>query len=224
MVQMGGLFYWLRTPTTSALADLWFGSSSVAAIVPFLVAGAVISPLFLILAHKQELRRFGPLPVPAAIPMSDEEKATRKRVAQWSALPHFVGAVALGAVPFFVPRTSPLYTYIHPISIFLPMLGAALVAKIFQKRLDKFTLKTLDDDLTWRARQLGQALGVRMPDVLVEDSSRAAHLAFASHQGHHITLSRKLQETFTPAETDFVLAHHLACMKRRSSRRRLGSG
>ena len=54
-----------------------------------------------------------------------------------------------------------------------------------------------------------------MPDVLVEDSSRAAHLAFASHQGHHITLSRKLQETFTPAETDFVLAHHLACMKRR---------
>ena len=54
-----------------------------------------------------------------------------------------------------------------------------------------------------------------MPDVFVEDSSRAAHLASATHQGHHITLSRKLQATFTAAETDFVLAYHLACMKRR---------
>ena len=41
------------------------------------------------------------------------------------------------------------------------------------------------------------------------------HLASATHQGHHITLSRKLQATFTAAEIDFVLAHHLACMKGR---------
>ena len=216
MAQVGGMVYLLRTPTPATLADLWFGSATTTVTVPFLVAGVIPLPLFLLLVRRQELRQFGSVPAPPAIPMSDEEKAVRKRVAQWSALPHLIGAVALGAVPFFITRTNPLYPYIHPVALFLPILGAGLVTKIFQKRLDGFTQKKLDDDLTWRARQLGQPLSVRMPDVFVEDSSRASHLAFASHQGHHITLSRKLRETFTPAETDFVLAHHLACMKRRS--------
>lgn len=213
LAQFAGVVAFFRLPVVPALADLWFGSSSTTVLVPFLVITALPLMLFLMVGRKQEIRRFGPAPTGPAIPMSDEEKATRKRVAQWSALPHLIGAVALGAVPFFVPRTSPLYSFVHPIAMFLPLVGAGLVARIFQKRLDKFTQKTLDDDLTWRARQLGQQLGVRMPDVFVEDSSRATHLAFATHQGHHITLSRKLQETFTASETDFVLAHHLACMK-----------
>jgi Zn-dependent protease with chaperone function len=215
-VQVGGMVYLIRTPTPAIIADLWFGSSTTTILVPFLVAAAAVLPLFLILMLRQEVRRFGPLPTGPVIPMSDEEKAVRKRVAQYSMVPHLIGAVSLGAVPFFVPRTSPLYQFVHPVAMFLPIVGAGLVARIFQRRLDKFTQKMLNDSLTWRARQLGQHLGVRMPDVFVEDSSRAAHLAFASHQGHHITLSRKLQETFTAAETDFVLAHHLACMKRQS--------
>ena len=213
--QVGGMVYLLRTPTPAALADLWLGSSTTTELVPFLVAAVVPLLLFMFLVHKLEIRRFGPMPAGPAIPMSDEEKAVRKRVARYSMVPHLIGALALGAVPFFVTRTSPLYPFIHPVAMFLPMVGAVLVGRIFQKRLDKFTQKTLDDDLTWRARQLGQTLGVRMPDVFVEDSSRAAHLASATHQGHHITLSRKLQATFTAAETDFVLAHHLACMKQR---------
>jgi len=148
--------------------------------------------------------------------MSDEEKAVRKRVAQYSMVPHLVGTSLLLAALFAVPRSSPLYSIVHPVAIFLPVVGAGLVPWFFKKRLDKFTQKTLDDGLTWRARQLGQTLGVRMPDVFVEDSSRAAHLASATHKGHHVTLSRKLQATFTAAETDFVLAYHLACMKRRA--------
>jgi Zn-dependent protease with chaperone function len=216
LLLFAGEFALFRSPAMSVLADLWTGSSATTTIFfPFLVASALILPLLLVVSHKQENRRFGPLPTAPAIPMSDEEKAVRQRVARYSMIPHLIGAVALGAVPFFVTRTSPLYPFIHPIAMFLPIVGAGLVGRIFQKRLDRFTQKTIDQDLTWRARQLGQTLGVRMPDVFVEDSSRAAHLAFASHQGHHITLSRKLQETFTPAETDFVLAHHLACMKRR---------
>ena len=217
IAQVGGMVYLLRTPTPAALADLWLGSSTTTELVPFLVAAVVPLLLFMFLVHKLEIRRFGPTPTAPAIPMSDEEKAVRKRVARYSMVPHLIGALALGAVPFFVTRTSPLYPFIHPVAMFLPMVGAVLVGRIFQKRLDKFTQKTLDDDLTWRARQLGQTLGVRMPDVFVEDSSRAAHLVSAAHQGHHITLSRKLQETFTAAETDFVLAHHLACMKRRGA-------
>lgn len=210
------IFPLLHAPVIPALADLWFGSSSIAIFVPFLAVAAVPLMLFLVLAHKREIRRFGAVTAGPAIPMSDEEKAVRKRVAQYSRVPHIIGAVALGAVPLFVTRTSPLYPFIHPVAIFLPMVGAGLVGRIFQKRLDRFTQKMKDEDLTWRARQLGQTLGVRMPDVFVEDSSRAAHLASAAHQGHHITLSRKLQTTFTPAETDFVLAHHLACMKGRA--------
>ena len=210
------IFPLFRTSAVPTLADLWFGSSSTSILVPFLPIAVVPLLLFMVLGHKQETRRFGPIPTVPTIPMSDEEKAVRKRVARYSMIPHLAGAVALSAVPFFVTRTSPLYPFIHPVAMFLPMVGAGLVGRIFQKRLDKFTQKTVDQDLTWRARQLGQTLGVRMPDVFVEDSSRAAHLAFASHQGHHITLSRKLQETFTVAETDFVLAHHLACMKRRA--------
>ena len=215
IAQVGGMVYLLRTPTPAALADLWLGSSTTTELVPFLVAAVAPLLLFMFLVHKLEIRRFGPTSTAPAIPISDEEKAVRKRITQWSMLPHLIGALALGAVPLFVTRTNPLYQFIHPVAMFLPMLGAVLVGSIFQKRLNKFTQKTLDDDLTWRARQFGQTLGVRMPDVFVEDSSRAAHLAFASHQGHHVTLSRKLQETFTAAETDFVLAHHLACMKRR---------
>lgn len=219
LAQVAGMLYLLQqTPTPAALADLWFGSAAPTTLVPFLALAGASTVFFLLAFRRQETRRFGPAPVAGAfaIPMSDEEKATRKRVAQWSALPHLVSAVALGAVPFFVSRTSPLYPYFHPLAIFLPLLGAGLAGRILQKRLAKFTLKTPDDSLTWRARQLGQTLGVRMPDVFVEDSSRAAHLAFASHQGHHITLSRKLLETFTPAETDFVLASHLAGMRRRT--------
>lgn len=216
LAQVGGMVYLLRTPTPAAIADLWFGSSTTTVLVPFLVAASVAWAFFLVLTSRQEVRRFGPMPTAPAIPMSDEEKAVRQRVARYSMIPHLIGAVALGAVPFFVTRTSPLYPFVHPLAMFLPVVGGGLIARIFQKRLDKFTQKTIDQDLTWRARQLGQTLGVRMPDVFVEDSSRAAHLAFASHQGHHITLSRKMQETFTPAETDFVLAHHLACMKRRT--------
>lgn len=215
LAQVGGIVYLLRTPTPASIADLWFGSSTTTVLTPFLVVASVAWAFFLVLTRRQEIRRFGPLPTAPAIPMSDEEKAVRQRVARYSMIPHLIGAVALGAVPFFVTRTSPLYPFIHPIAMFLPVIGAGLVGRIFQKRLDRFTQKTIDQDLTWRARQLGQTLGVRMPDVFVEDSSRAAHLAFASHQGHHITLSRKLQETFTAAETDFVLAHHLACMKQR---------
>ena len=148
--------------------------------------------------------------------MSDEEKAVRKRVARYSMIPHLIGAVALGPLPLLPCRArSPLYPFIHPVAMFLPIVGAGLAGGSSRSGWAGSPRRRLDDDLTWRARQLGQTLGVRMPDVFVEDSSRAAHLAFASHQGHHITLSRKLQETFTPAETDFVLAHHLACMKRR---------
>jgi len=214
LAQVGGFFVLLRTSTPAALADLWLGSSTAAPLVPVLIGGVLCLPVFLFFARRRDLRRFGPVPGMAAIPMSDEEKAVRQRVTRWSMLPHLVGALALGAVPFFISRTSPLYPFVHPIAMFLPMIGAGLAAKIFQKQLGRFTQKTLEDGLTWRARELGQMLGVRMPDVFVEDSSRAAHLAFASHQGHHLTLSRKLVTTFTPAETDFVLAHHLACMKR----------
>ena len=213
----GGVFAFFRLPVVPDLADLWFGSSTTSVLVPFLVVAALPLMLFFITSHKQEIRRFGPVPAAPAIPMSDEEQAVRQRVARYNRIPHLAGAVALGAVPFFVTRTSPLYPFIHPLATFLPLLGGGLVAAIFQKQLNRFTQKTKDDDLTWRARQIGQTLGVRMPDVFVEDSSRAAHLAFASHEGHHITLSRKLQETFTSAETDFVLAHHLACMQRRGT-------
>ena len=218
LAQLGGTqFLLLRTAVPAALADLWLGSSTTTVLVPFIVGSALILPLFLILARKLEIRRFGAVtagPV-SAIPMSDEEKAVRKRVAQYSMVPHLIGMALLFAALFTVPRTSPLYSFVHPIAMFLPIVGGGFVTWLFKKRLDKFTQKTLDDDLTWRARQLGQTLGARMPDVFVEDSSRAAHLASATHQGHHVTLSRKLQETFTAAEMDFVLAHHLACMKRR---------
>lgn len=217
LAQFAGVFFFSHSRVLSTLADLWFGSSSLTVLFPFLAPTALSLVLLFVAFHREETRRFGAAPTALPpIPMSDEEKVVRKRVAQWSAAPHFVGVVALGAVPFFVTRTSPLYPYIHPVAIFLPLVGAALAGRILQTRLAKFTQKTLDDDLTWRARQLGQALGVQMPDVFVEDSSRAAHLAFAAHSGHHITLSRKLTATFTPAETDFVLAYHLAGMKRRS--------
>ena len=219
MAQLGGMqFLLLRTAVPAALADLWLGSSTTTVLVPFIVGSALILPLFLILARKLEIRRFGAVtagPV-SAIPMSDEEKAVRKRVAQYSMVPHLIGMALLFAALFAVPRTSPLYSFVHPIAMFLPVVGGGFVTWLFKKRLDKFTQKTLDDGLTWRARQLGQTLGVRMPDVFVEDSSRAAQLASATHQGHHVTLSRKLQETFTAAEMDFVLAYHLACMKRRA--------
>ncbi len=211
-----GFAFLLRLPTLSTLADLWFGSATTVLLTTALpLCGFLFVPI-LLLARKQTRKRFGADPIADVVPMSDEEKAVRKRVAEWSALPHIAGGVAVGALVFLLPRTSPLYLYIHPVSFALPMLGAALAARVFQKRLDKFTQTTLDDALTWRARQIGQTLGVRLPDVSVEDSSRAAHLAFAAHKSHHITLSRKLVETFTPAETDFVLAHHLACMKRRT--------
>ena len=218
LAQLGGAqFLLLRTAVPAVLADLWLGSSTTTVLVPFILGSALILPLFLVLARKLEIRRFGAVaadPV-SAIPMSDEEKAVRKRVAQYSMVPHLIGMALLFVALFAVPRTSPLYSFVHPVAQFLPIVGAVLVPWLFKKRLDKFTQKTLDDDLTWRARQFGQTLGVRMPDVFVEDSSRAAHLASAAHQGHHITLSRKLQATFTAAETDFVLAYHLACMKRR---------
>ena len=213
------LFHALVLPT---LADLWFGSSSITTFVPYVIIAATPLMLFLMLAHKQETRRFGPLSTAPAIPMSDEEKAVRKRVAQYSRVPHIIGALILAVALFAVPRRSPLYSFVHPVAVMLPALAGLLTSKLFSKSLGKFTRKTIEQDLTWRARQLGQTLGVRMPDVFVEDSSRAAHLAFASHQRHHITLSRKLQETFTPAETDFVLAHHLACMKRKPTFGRAG--
>jgi len=217
--QVGGMmFLLLRTGVPAALPDLWFGSGTATGLTPFLVAAAAPPILFMVLAFKQERRRFGPVVADplAAIPMSDEEKAVRKRIAQYSLMPHLVGGSLILVVLFAVPRASPLYPFVHPVAQFLPIVGAGLVPWLFKKRLDKFTQKTLDDGLTWRARQLGQTQGVRMPDVFVEDSSRAAHLASATHQGHHITLSRKLQATFTAAETDFVLAYHLACMKRRA--------
>lgn len=213
--QFGGMVYLLQTPAPATVADLWLGSSTTTALVPLLVAGIVALPLFMILMRKRETQLFGALPPLPAIPMSDEEQAVRKRVAQAQAVPHLLGAVGLIGLPFLVPRSSPLYSALHPLSAVLSVAGAGIIARVFQKRLDRFTQKTADETLTWRARQLGQALaGVRMPDVQVEDSSRAAHLAFASHQGHVVTLSRKLQATFTSAETDFVLAYHLACMSR----------
>ena len=218
VAQVSGMVYLLRTPTPATLTDLWLGSSTTTELVPFLVTAVAPLVLFMVLVHKQEVRRFGPVAVGPAIPipMSDEEKAVRKRVTQYSMIPHLVGMSLLLVALFAVPRSNPLYSFVHPIAQFLPIVGAGLVPWFFKKRLGKFTQKTLDDDLTWRARQLGQMMAVRMPDVFVEDSSRAAHLAFASHQGHHITLSRKLQATFTAAETDFVLAQHLACMKGRT--------
>ena len=219
VAQVGAMqFLLLRTSVPAALSDLWLGSSATTGLVPFLVVAVVPFMLSAVWGRKLETRRFGAVVADplAAIPMSDEEKAVRKRVTQYSMVPHLVGTTLLLAVLFAVPRSSPLYSVAHPIAIFLPIVGTTLVPWFFKKRLDKFTQKTLDDGLTWRARQLGQTLGVRMPDVFVEDSSRAAHLASAAHQGHHITLSRKLQATFTASETDFVLAHHLSCMKRRT--------
>ena len=213
-LHMPFMLVYLRTPHPLAVSDLWFGSSSLLALSPFLAVGPVAMALILPISRRSETRLFGALPTALSIPMPPEEKAVRQRMARWAAVPHLLAVAGVATGLFLLPRKSPLYPVLHPLSQVLPLLGAVIVSRIFRKPLAAFTRISPDDDLTWRARQLGTQMGVRPHEVRVEDSSKAAHVAAITlESGHHILVSRKLLEIMTPAELEFLLAHHVALMK-----------
>jgi Zn-dependent protease with chaperone function len=212
------LVFVLRTSTLDLVADLWLASSNTLPLVmPLIVLiPAVIVPL-LITASRREVRLFGKAPAAvAATWLTEEEKALQQRMNRWKMITHFLGVVVIGAALFLLPHKSSLSSAFHSFYQLFVALGAALVSLLFRKQVAALTKRTLDDDLTFRARRFGQLLGVRPRDVWVEDSSRASHFAVCHRdQGDHIVVSRKMRDTFTDAEMDFVLAAQVARMVRK---------
>ncbi|MBV9852489.1 MAG: M48 family metalloprotease [Armatimonadetes bacterium] len=206
---------YLRTQHPLAVSDLWFSSSTPATLVPFLAPfPAILLFLMPIATRRLETRHLGPAPVAAPISMSPEETAIRQRMARWSALPHLAAVVGVAVGLFLLPRKSPLYPVLHPLAQILPVVGAAVIARLFRRPLAAFTCITPDDDLTWRARQLGMQMGARPQEVRVEDSSKAAHYATITNEGGgRILVSRKLLEAMSRDELEFLLAHQVALMQ-----------
>lgn len=205
------MFMMLSTPA-KVLADLWWGQTSAALIFgPFVMAMLLPFVFLVVVAKRRELALFGK-PETGKPWLSEEEKSLQKKIQKWSALPHLIGIAGVGAVMFLVPHRSPLYSFLHPLSQILMGSGAALVSLLFRKQTAALTRKSVDDDLTFRARRFGQLLGARPREVWVEESSRATHFIGSYREKDHIVVSRKLRDEFSPAETDFVLAQHVASL------------
>jgi hypothetical protein len=91
---------------------------------------------------------------------------------------------------------------------------AAIVPRFFRKPLSAFTRVTVDHDLTWRARQLGTQMGLRLQDVRIIDSAAASIAAdITTERGGHFQVTRKLVEVMSPEEMDFLLTSQAARMQ-----------
>jgi hypothetical protein len=214
-LQVTAMLYCLQTTHPMALADLWFGSVSATTVVPFLVLGIAVMPVFLMISTRKQIKLLGATPgVFSKVPMSPEEKAVHQRMARWTSLPHGVAAVAFGAGIAFVPRHSTLYPMLHPALMVLLVTWAAIVPRFFRKPLSAFTRVTVDHDLTWRARQLGTQMGLRLQDVRIIDSAAASIAAdITTERGGHFQVTRKLVEIMSPEEIDFLLTSQAARMQ-----------
>lgn len=209
----------LTTSRLQAFSDLWLGSGSNSRLLLFFcLPGPLLCVPMLVWAKRRELKLLGPVPDTATLYLSPEEKAIHQRMKQWQSLTHVpVYLLVLGA-SFLLSHKSRYYHYAHDFGVFLAAIAAALATRPLRRKLASFTRKTVDDELTWRARQLGRDIGVRPHEVLVEESSRAAHVATISREGgRNLLISQKLKEVLTPTEMDFVLAQQLVLMKAKPS-------
>ena len=209
------MVFLMLAPASKVLADLWWGDpSATAMILPIMLVMCLPAFGVMVAVKKREVQVLGKSDGGAQKPwLTDDEKSLQKRIQKWSTVPHLAGAAA--GVLFLVPHRSPLYSVVHPLSQVLLTGGAALVPLLFRKQTAALTRKTVDDDLTFHARRFGPLLGARPREVWVEESSRAAHFTGSYREKEHIVVSRKLRDEFTPAETDFILAQHVAMLGRR---------
>lgn len=212
------MVFYLRNTRSFAIADLWLGSSSTSSMVPLMVIGCAAMMIILPFSMRLERKLLGPAPGLSPVPMSPEEKAVHQRMARWNMAPHLMAGLLIGG-SIFLPHNSQYRPWLHPTGYLLAGLGTLVVSQLFRKPLSAFTRIAPDDDLTWRARQLGMQMGARPQDVKVEDSSKATHFAtIRTERGGHIVVSRKLVEIMTLNELEFLLAHQVALMKTPISR------
>ncbi len=211
------LIFYLRTPRPLALADLWFGSgASSTVLLPILMLPALTMAVFLVAVTRRERKLLGVAVTPVQIAMSPEEKAVHQRMTRWTLAPHLFGVALVFGTLFLLPHNSPYYQAAHPLSYLIAGFGTMIVSRFFRKPMSAFTRVSVDDDLTWRARQIGSQMGVRLQDVRVVDSTAASvAVSILSERGGHLKVTRKLVEVMSPEEMDFLLAHQAALIQAR---------
>lgn len=215
-VLMPVMVFFLRSLQALADSDIWFGSSSVSVLIPVFLIAPLSCFVTLPLTLRAQRKYLGPVTDPIQSNMTLEEKAVHRRLARWTQAPHLLLVLVLIGSPWLLPHHSALYRILHPLSFLMVAVGTMLTTWFFKKPLSAFTQVTVDDDLTWRARQLSSQLGVRVQDVKVEDSTAASVYAqVTSERGGHLKVSRKLVELLTLEEMDYVLAREAAQMHRR---------
>jgi len=191
------------------LLDIWYGSNQARPILPLLAVSVVTALLPMIVFSRRTANLIGVKPKGEDW-MSSEEKAIRSRAFGLQSVVHLIPMGLIVLLPLISSRRNPITPYLHPVTQIAVVVVAALVARLYSRKLSKFTEIETDHDLTWRLRQIGQAAGIRAKDVVRERGSRGDNVVLAYMlPNHNIAVTDKLVRTFTLDELDFVLARTL---------------
>ncbi|HEY3329476.1 MAG TPA: hypothetical protein VGK19_05605 [Capsulimonadaceae bacterium] len=139
--------------------------------------------------------------------MTPEEAKVRSRQHSVAAVSHVVpiiGALlSVGLLPALFGK--------HTRSVLELTLVAIILVGTFviSRTLARFRNTFVDDELTWRAREIGSLMRRRFRNVLIEDSSEASCYATIKTKGQDICISRKLKEVANESELDFLFAREM---------------
>lgn len=153
-----------------------------------------------------------------AAALSPDEKRLHRAQGRLIALMHLATAI-LAIAGFFVGRSlmRQLHVFVAPVVALI----ALPFSRIYAREIKALTRRTVDDNLTWRARQLAIHFGARVHAVRIDDSPRGKTSLFVERENADVVISRKMRDSWTAAEVDFAVARTAALPKTISVKTRL---
>ncbi len=194
-------------PQWQAISDVWFGQvgNSTSASTIWLLLGLMAAGLPLLNGQRASMRLFGPEGTVPVTAMSSQERSVRERETLWaSAVPLiFCGVIIAfiaGGRQLFPAWLPPQTLRLFPLLLLLPL------GVYFQKKRKAFTTLLPAEALTDTLRHMAAAPGQIPPQVVVEQSGRAATYAFIENaSGKRIVVSQKLCELAAPDQMTFLI-------------------
>ncbi|MFN3649795.1 MAG: M48 family metallopeptidase [Armatimonadota bacterium] len=213
-------FFYLQSSSPRVVVDLWFGTSGVVALAPFLMLPILPMALLLPVSNAVERKLFGPAEEVAAVEPTAVEKETARRLMVWSIVPSALGIALLLGRHLFLPRNSPLQTVCMVAAFAIIFLGPHVVRRLL--RVENATVEEAEPELRERVERLAGEMGVRVRQVVVDVSTAGrTYVSALVMLNGRIVLSRKLVETLSESEQAFILAHEMAHLRRQHIPRRL---
>lgn len=204
-------------------ADLWFGTSSSVALIPFIAAPLILLILLVPLNTVVERKLFGPDPdePEALIPqLSPEEMEVKKRSRRLGLVIAFAGlGFYIATIP--LDRKNEVIGILRIAVFGLALFGSSIAEFVFRRRLRSFDVTVEDPQLEAMVQKMASEMGVTVKKVEIDGKELGRQFPNASASAADVvTLTARLRDILEEDELRSVVAHELAHLKLRHPHRR----